>query len=301
MKPTAIIVSDLHLREDTPVCRTDDFWRATVEKLSFLKDLQLKHGVPILCAGDIFHHWKPSPWLLAKAIEHLPHEVITIPGQHDLPNHNLDLYEKCGLNALEVAGRVNTLYGGRKLRIGASTALYGYAWGEDLPENPPGRTKGGGRKVAMIHALSYKKDPEWPGMAADSASKILKKMKGFDLVICGDNHKAFVQTDSKGRIFLSPGSLMRTTTDQEDHQPAAWLWYEGPSDLERVDIPIEDGVITRDHVEKKKSRDERVEAFVEKLGKSFKAGLSFEDNMEQYFKKNKTKKRVKDLVMECIG
>ena len=45
---TALFTSDLHLREDTPVCRTDDFLKAQIKKLKFLSALQAKHNCPVL-------------------------------------------------------------------------------------------------------------------------------------------------------------------------------------------------------------------------------------------------------------
>jgi N-acetylmuramoyl-L-alanine amidase len=42
------------------------------------KKLQEKHQCPVFHAGDLFDYWKPSPWLISKAIEHLPDKFYTI-------------------------------------------------------------------------------------------------------------------------------------------------------------------------------------------------------------------------------
>ena len=107
---TAILTADIHLRDDIPVCRTDDFILTQAKKLDFISALQKQHSCPVLMAGDIFHKWKASPYLLAFAIEHFPKNSIAIAGQHDLPQHNFSNFDKSGLHVLEKAEIVKVLY-----------------------------------------------------------------------------------------------------------------------------------------------------------------------------------------------
>ena len=106
--PSTILASDFHLREDHPVCRTDDFWQAQWKKVDFVSELQEKYDCPVLHAGDLFDFWKPSPYLLTETIKHLPNKFFTVYGQHDLPQHNLKLAYKCGINTLAEAGKLKT-------------------------------------------------------------------------------------------------------------------------------------------------------------------------------------------------
>ena len=64
---SAILCGDVHLREDSPICRTDDVWAAQWKKIDFISDLQKTHDCPVLCSGDLFDYWKPSPNLLTFA------------------------------------------------------------------------------------------------------------------------------------------------------------------------------------------------------------------------------------------
>src|SRR5690606_7962245 len=91
--------------------RTDDFQASQWKKLRFLKKLQKKHNCPVLHAGDLFHHWKPSPYLLAKTMKNLPKQFRTVYGQHDLPQHNFELRNKSGIYALEAARSLEVLEG----------------------------------------------------------------------------------------------------------------------------------------------------------------------------------------------
>jgi len=184
--PDLILAADLHIREDKPVCRADNYFEAQNAKVGFLRDLSARHGCPLVVAGDIFHHWKPSPFLLSWAIENLPN-MIAIPGQHDLPQHRLELLNKSGLFVLEKAGKVTP---GSWIHS-AKYHLQSYPYGTPLV--PIDRIKQPKQKfVAICHVMTWTKKKPWPGCEADGAKRLMKKMKGFDLIITGDNHKPFV-------------------------------------------------------------------------------------------------------------
>jgi len=114
-EPDAILTADWHLREDTPTCRTDDFWEAQWNKVDQICQLQVKYNdCPILHAGDLFDHWKPSPFLLSTALLYLPEigrEFWTIYGNHDLPNHSIELAKKTGMMTLVNALAIEILPG----------------------------------------------------------------------------------------------------------------------------------------------------------------------------------------------
>jgi len=110
-KVSAILTSDWHLREDTPTCFTGDWHQEQWKAVEVIRGLQAQYKCPVLHAGDLFHHWKPSPGLISQALWFLPEDFHTIYGQHDLPQHSWELREKSGLNTLKVAGRLKVLMG----------------------------------------------------------------------------------------------------------------------------------------------------------------------------------------------
>ena len=83
--PSAIFCSDMHLREDVPTCFTGDWNKEQWEAVMFISNLQTQYQCPVFNAGDLFHHWKPSPNLLTLAMQYLPKQFYSIAGQHDLP------------------------------------------------------------------------------------------------------------------------------------------------------------------------------------------------------------------------
>ncbi len=281
--PTAILCSDFHLREDTPEGRTDNYWEAQWRKIDFISNLQKKYNCIVLCAGDLFNHWKPSPNLLSVTSQHIPNNFITVYGQHDLPQHSLELDHKCGIWNLMINSRLTILE-------------QGY-WGWK-----PSGGKGfifNNNEICVWHIMNYKGNPPWPGCTDPTALKLLKKYPQYNLIVTGDNHKTFTQ-EYNGRWLVNPGSLMRMKADQINHSPSVFLWYASTNKIEQIFLPIEDGVISREHIKNKKERDSRIDAFVSKLNTDYETELSYEDNLENFFKNNNVRKEVKEIIYKSV-
>jgi hypothetical protein len=132
-----------------------------------------------------------------------------------------------------------------------------------------------------------------------SAMTLLKKYPQFDLILTGDNHKTFTAT-LNNRVLVNPGSLMRMDADQVNHKPSVFLWWGKDNSIEQVCIPIQPNVISREHLERVKKRDDRISAFVSRLNTKWVAKKSFEDNMENFKKENNIRKSVMDIVYESM-
>jgi len=280
--PDAILTSDWHLREKTPVCREDDFQKAQWRKVDFVSDLQKKYDCPVIFAGDLFHHWKPSPWLLTKTIEHLPAQFKVIYGNHDLPEHSILLEDKSGVFALKTAL--------------ALEILPGTHWLGNPKEQISLTIKG--RSIIVYHVMTYQGRKPWPGCTDPMSAGLIRKLKA-NLILTGHNHKPFTETH-EGRLLVNPGSLMRQESDQMDFKPRVYLYYADTNTVEPVYLPIEQGVVTRGHIEVKEERDDRINAFISKLETDFEAGLDFKDNLEQFFQTNRVRKIVKELVYKSM-
>ena len=300
--PDAIIMSDPHLREDTPLCRTDNYIEAQTRKLKFLSDLQTKYTCPILNGGDLFDWWKASPWLLRYALKHIPDNVmITIPGQHDLPNHSMLLYEKSGMSVLEQAGHITVLHDKNAFEhFKSHFTIFGVPYGMEPMKSIVGRIRNE-HNVLILHQLCWHKEKPFPDSPAEgNAISILKKYPDMDLIITGDHHRSFA-VGYRGRLLINPGSMMRMTADQIDFEPSCFLWYAEDNTFERVPYPIRKGVVSREHIEKTELRDNRLEAFIEGLRSNVELGLSFEDNVNKYIAENKLPERTIEILKEVIN
>jgi len=286
--PDAILCSDIHLREqtDNPVCRTDDWWAAQWKKIDFISDLQKQYDCPVIHGGDLFDHWKPSPHLLSMTIEHLPANFWTIYGQHDLPQHNLELSYKSGINTLVAAGKIH--------------AMEATHFGQYPSETPKKMTIAGFKFPILVwHTFNFQGKIPWPGCEAIPASKLLKKYPEYDLIVTGDNHQSFVE-EYEGRLCVNPGSMMRMTADQADFKPSVYLWYAETNTVKRVYFPIEPDVISREHIDRKRERDDRLDAFVGRLNTEWEAEVSFEENVTRMIKENKVSEAIEKIVEKAV-
>lgn len=303
----AILTADIELRSHTPICRTDNHWLAQERKITWLRQLQKEHGCPVIDAGDLFdkkYKTHPSHHLLAWAANNLPEQFYTVAGNHDLPGKSIENYSNSAMAVLESGKKLCALNGWLQTSRETNFSLYGYPWGVELKETRDIKRKLKELKipkrtplVAVVHAMIYKKDLPFPGCEGYSAQQVLDRLPSFNLIVTGHHHATFAHRDGD-RMLINPGSLMRNDADQIDHEPCVFLWYAKSKRFKRVYIPIEQGVISREHIEIKNARETRLDAFVEKLGKQTVDGVNFHKNLESMLNKNKVRKDIADKVWQ---
>jgi len=283
-RPLAILTGDWHIREDVPICRTDDFWETQWKKVDFISELQKKYDCPVLHSGDVFNHWKPSPYLLTKAIKHFPKQFHTVYGNHDLPQHSIEQIKKCGVYTLRTANELIVIPEG--------------TWGTTPKKGQP-YLEFDHRKILIWHVMTYVGKSPWPGCTDLTAMQILDKHPQYDLILTGHNHKSFVYvtgTPQKPRLLVNPGSLTRQDADQDNHEPRVYLWWAETNTVKQVLLPFHKNVISREHIDVPQERKERMKAYIERMNLEWKAGLSFKDNLEIHFKENRTPKQIKERI-----
>lgn len=285
MEVDLIITSDWHLRETPPVSRVDDFEKTMWQKVDFISELQKKYDCPVIHAGDLFDRWKPSPYLLAKTIQHLPNDFHTIYGNHDLPQHNLELKDKCGIFVLEMA---------RKLKI-----INGRHWNMDFNDNQYFEYKN--RKIHVAHVMTYQGAKPYPNCTDFPASKILRKYKGFDLIITGHNHQQIVE-EYNGSVLLNPGAILRLNSNEQEFTPCVWLWNAEENKLKKVPIPVDKSAVQvpKNRVQREE-RNERIDAFISKLNNDWGNEMDFEINVRNAIAVNDVSKEVQSIIYQSIG
>ena len=286
----AILTADIHLTETTPISRTDNYIEAQDRKLAFLKQLESQYDCPVIDAGDIFDYWKASPWLIARAYKNLPSEIYTIPGNHDLPEHSMQQYEKSALHVLEVALAIRRLsktpYDRRDFTIA------GFAYGEKLEDV--------NADIVVIHDLVYEGNPPWPNAVGYQPKDLFKIFTKPRLILTGHYHMALVAKSKDGRLVVNPGSMMRMTIVQKDYKPRCYLYNFDDNEVEPVYFPIEEEVFDDRHIVEPKEKEERLSAFIEKLNMEWDLRLSFRANLETFFKKNKVNRKVEELIWQSL-
>lgn len=286
----AILTADIHLTETTPISRTDNYVEAQDRKLAFLKQLETQYDCPVIDAGDIFDYWKASPWLIARAYKNLPSEIYTIPGNHDLPEHSMQQYEKSALHVLEVALAIRRLSKTPYDRHDFTIA--GFAYGEKLEDV--------NADIVVIHDLVYEGNPPWPNAVGYQPKDLFKIFTKPRLILTGHYHMALVAKSKDGRLVVNPGSMMRMTIVQKDYKPRCYLYNFDDNEVEPVYFPIEEEVFDDRHIVEPKEKEERLSAFIEKLNMEWDLRLSFRANLETFFKKNKVNKKVEELIWQSL-
>ena len=281
MKVDFVICGDLHLSDDTPQCRLDDYIKARNRKILFISELCRKNKCPAIFPGDVFDKYRVSPKLEAWSILNLP-EFIAVAGQHDLPYNNIANFEQSSLNVLW-AGRDGTSSVlvpslPQVVCTNSKVEFFGYWWGRDISDKPKVFDESVERKVAVMHKMVWTTRIPYPGCTADSAQKLLMKMKEFDLIITGDNHQHFM-VEHEGRVLVNCGSLMRMEASQIDHKPCVYLYNAESNTVEKVELPIRKGVVSRDHIDIKVDRDNRRKALIRNLKTNTRPGLDFRKNI----------------------
>jgi len=293
-KPDLILTADWHLREDTPICFTGDWHQEQWKAVEVVRGLQATYGCSVVHAGDLFHHWKPSPGLLSQALWFLPEKFYTIYGQHDLPQHNFQLRSNSGLHTLEVAGKIEVLpnchYGQEPDIMHPSLHL--------VTNQAKTQEEYWERRILVWHYMTYV-TPPFPGATEGQSIGILKKYPQFDLICTGDNHQSFF-TEYKGRLLVNPGSLTRQSAKQIDFKPRVYLWYAETNTVEPVYLPIQDGVISKEHLDNIEKRDARIEAFISQLDKDWIAEMSFEDNLEHFREINNISDGIMNIIYKAL-
>lgn len=282
-RPDKILTGDWHLRESVPICRTDDFEAAQWRAVDFIADLQRKWDCDVEHSGDLFDFWKPSPSLLTKAMIHLPKKFRTNYGNHDLPQHSMMLAPKSGTYCLEQAGFIST-------KSDNDVDM------NHFKEEPPELSDA---SILVWHLMVRKGKKLWPGQTDPKAGKLLRKYPQYDLILTGDNHASFTE-DYEGRLLVNPGSLTRQEAGQIDFKPSVYLYYASTNSIKRVFLPIESGVISREHLEAIELREARIDAFVSTLDADWEIGMSFNENLRKFFQANDVKKSIMNIIHQNL-
>lgn len=232
-----IVVGDPHLSQIPPLARAAekswyDAMRRTLIEIRLLQEkyrFSKRHNgeCAVLCPGDIFHHWKSPPELINFAIEHI-HSWFTIPGQHDLPFHNLEEIEKSAYWTLCKSGAITDLSNSSetwRLSVrGYRFRIHGHAWG--VPIRPLSEKTKDCFDVALIHKYaSVGEKTEYVGAPKEGrVFSFMENLKEYNVVIFGDNH---IPWDFRldGTTFWNCGSLMRRTSDQLNYKPRVGLLH----------------------------------------------------------------------------
>ena len=298
----AAVISDVHMRHLRPVSVITDDWYQLMEKtFAAVGQIVKQHSrkgdsIPLLCCGDLFHHWNVPPELLNFALVHFP-QCIAIPGQHDLPYHRLKDVQRSAYWTLAVANRISPLVPGVPYPLNDHVTVYGFPWGSEV--TPP-KEPLTGFNVALIHAYIWTRGHEYIG--ADKSShlkKWAKRLTGYKVACFGDNHSGFMKTNGEQTI-LNCGSLFRARSDEAHYRPSVGLiWSNGK--VTREELPLLYKMMTKEQVVK--SIEENAggfEEFIEEVRSLSCSIFNFQDVVCELMERRKVRIEVREAVMRTL-
>lgn len=293
--PIAILCADIHLRDTTPICRIDDYFESQQKKIDYIRELQDFIGVPIFCAGDLFHTAKSSPFLESWVIKNIPQNFYTIAGQHDLVNHRKELFNHSSIGVLNSSGSIIYLMRGMEGWVGINCNKEISLFPDNtISDNLPII------RILLLHTFIRKpKDLQDKQIGGYPARKVLQDNPDFDIIVTGDNHKPFI-VEYENRKLINCGSMMRMKTDQIDHKPRVYILYNDLS-VEEEYLPIKDNVIDDSHIQFVQERDYKMEEFVKRANSNFELGLDYKENIKAYFRNNKENDNVQNIVWRSMN
>ena len=306
-------LADTHLTTRRPRSRIDvkPIHEVLLNKLETVYKHAGKEGGDVLIAGDIFdgpRSWAALSYFI-KLFKKYEDAVSTyvVYGQHDTHFYSEKTRGNTALGILIATGLVRLL-NEKSTGIFGELAdktinYYGASFGAAIPKIEDSEAF----NVLVIHA-GISDRAAYPGHDFTDAEQFLKK-HDFDLIICGDIHSRFIG-QVRGKTIVNPGPLWRKTSDLYNFEPGYYVFDTKPrpneDDWEFYNIPIEkaEAVIDRAVAEKvaetKALLNSFVDSFEEMTTERSGGKISFDENLVNLFKKNKTAKAVVEILAEVM-
>ena len=288
----ALACSDLHLQLEVPLARMGEpnWFKAMARPLNELEALRDKYKVPILCSGDIFDRWNASPELINFAMDNVPY-MLAIPGQHDLPYHNLEDIDKSAFMTLVKAERI-ALVPKHAVQITPTLHISGFAFGVDI--EPCERRKG--LNIALIHRYVWIPGHSYPGALPQNRAGCLPT--DYDLIVSGDNHKGFL-TKIANCLCFNCGSLVRRKADEIDYEPQVGIIHaSGKVELHLLDTD-RDKINPIEEIETIKNNTD-LDGFFAELASMQKSIVDFTEMMERVMDEKKVSPAMREILTKAM-
>jgi hypothetical protein len=307
-KPIAVLVSDLHLRHTAPVSRAEkgDAWYAVLG--GYCDQLKRIAGdLPIVCAGDVFHKWNSPPELINWAIKHLP-KMYAIPGQHDLPLHNMQDIHKSAYWTLVEAEVIDHLGSGSYRRAGKDLVVHGFPWGADVPKKVnTDWWREDEVHLAVVHAYCWDDGHSFPGAEPKNhVQEWYRRLKTYDAAVFGDNHKGFHQTfgmhnGSKDSFFevINCGGFYRAKSDEVMYQPQVGV-LDSDGSIRRKFLDVSKDEWEEDVLKAAQTPAVSVEELMELLDEAGDAAYDFAEAVVRRMERLKVSESVRKIVLKAL-
>lgn len=296
-----IITADWHLRSQRPRCRLDDDWLETQRNaLEQIINYANEYEADVIVIGDIFHSTAETTneiiglvQEVALCLERSGKSLYILAGNHDLPQHNLDNIHRSAFNILLNSKNIYHL-DQLKINRQANNEVSASNFGAD--DNLDA-------EIIFKHVLCF---PECatlpPSDKIVKPSELFAQFENAKYIFTGDYHRQFVHAKGKTKKLLNPGCLLRQAADMIDYTPSVFLIDFAGGELTYETLPIQDDVklITDEYLEKEEMRNNRIEAFIERIKENEHVTFDFLENVHSLMKNNKIEPEIKAAILELM-
>jgi DNA repair exonuclease SbcCD nuclease subunit len=260
-----VAIGDVHLCEKPPVCRKDnDFMATQLDKLRQIVTVAKEKDAILVIAGDLYDKWDIGFELIHNVNEILKGvSVWLVAGNHDLPYHSMDKFRSSPLVLTDCAV------------LQPWTEPAGYSYGEVI--------KPSSCNVLVQHRMVYLTDPVHGYDANTYDVKWLftqPEYKDVNVVITGDNHKAFEYWRDDRHVWINTGSIVRTSVTERDYEPSCWFIDTDNITVERIKLKVNTEAVDRTEMYIKQTKDTFVSEFAAQLKQQVSFQLDFKKSVD---------------------
>lgn len=292
--PFFVAIADVHARFTIPKCRKE-VKLALGEKLSAIRDIAKKENVPIICAGDMFDDWR-CEYNVVNELIYLLRDIIfgCCYGQHELPYHDMNEFKRSPLYTLELSLHKHESYSAHDLILYKNWNQTTFRCYRLQP-------------ILVTHMPCYHKDNVYRDEGQGEITNI-DFGRHFDVVISGDNHKAFkhIFKDKYGKrtLWINCGCVLRCNAAEKDYEPCCWLVGKDSNNewqaYQQI-LPYHKDAVSDEHVVKEKMQEEWESEFLKSLpNQNLIASIKFKSVLEDLLRKAKTPKEVQRWVRMAV-
>ena len=290
-----VVSADLHLREDRPRCRKDENWIVTQEKaLNQLCHFCVKNNCNLFLVGDIFnsaHEYRMVIYIQKIAIKLFKFglHLYYIWGNHDCLYHNGVNFYKSAIGLLK-----NSINCFPIKNYFVENGIDDFSAGNFDEETD-------NKKFIFKHVLCFpdmKSLP--PNVDAMTAKDLLEEYTNAQWIFTGDYHKNF-HYEKNGRHVVNPGCLLRQAVDFKNYQPGFYFIDTDKNIVEFNLIIDSEEFIDDSYILREKEKEERIEAFANKIGEVESVSLDYAENVRAAISTSNLSDELVETIEELMG
>lgn len=289
-----VLTADWHLRATRPRCRNDEDWYSTQEKaLEQIRTFANEKGCPIFVVGDIFHSNGDTSFYCVQMVQKMARRtkegLYILAGNHDLIYHSSANLERSAVGILLKSNNIKKIK-----NYFVENGIDDFSAGNFDEETD-------NKKFIFKHVLCFpdmKSLP--PNVDAMTAKDLLEEYTNAQWIFTGDYHKNF-HYEKNGRHVVNSGCLLRQAVDFKNYQPGFYFIDTDKNIVEFNLIIDSEEFIDDSYILREKEKEERIEAFANKIGEVESVSLDYAENVRAAISTSDLSDELVETIEELMG